>query len=80
MTSKTEDVLEKTDLKTLWSETLFEMLFDGLENEWSTNAMRQILKELKAKGLKTDKILHAVEKRYGKESAHKLYEKFKKRV
>ena len=80
MIVKTEEVLEKTDLRTLWSDTLFEMLFDGLENEWSTNAMRQILKELKAKGLKTEKILKAVEKRYGKASAHEFYKKFKKRI
>lgn len=80
MMENSEEILEKTDLKTLWSDTLFEMLFDAIENQWSNNAMRQILKELKAKGLNSDKILRSVEKRFGKESAQQFYDKFKKRV
>ena len=80
MMENSEEILEKTDLKTLWSDTLFEMLFDAIENQWSNNAMRQILKELKAKGLNSDKILRSVEKRFGKEPAKQFYDKFKKRV
>ncbi len=80
MISKTEDVLEKTDLKTLWSDTLFEMLFDAIENQWSNNALREILKHLKIKGLKPNKILQAIESRYGKESAHKLYERLNRHL
>jgi len=54
------------------------MLYDALENDWYNNALRQILKELKNKGLKPGKVLHKVQELYGKEMASKLYNKLKK--
>lgn len=78
MVTKTEEILEKTDLKTLWSDTLYEMLYDALENDWSNNALGQILKELKNKGLKPEKVLHKIEELYGKNISLKLYNKLKK--
>lgn len=80
MVTKTEEILEKTDLKTLWSDTLYEMLYDALENDWSNNALEQILKQLKNKGLKPEKVLHKVEELYGKDMALKLYNKLKKQA
>jgi hypothetical protein len=78
MTEKTEDILEKTDLKTLWTDTLFELLHDALKNNWSNNALRQIFKELKSKGYKPEKVIQNVKKRYGDDVAEKLYKKIKK--
>jgi alpha-N-acetylglucosamine transferase len=80
MNNKTEEILEKTDLKTLWSDTLFELLNDALENSWSNNALRHILNELKNKGHNNKKVIERMKKTYGEEVSQKLYEKLEKRM
>lgn len=75
MTEKEEDRLQTTDLTTLWSDTLIEMLNDAVQNDWSTNALMEILLELHQKGYKVDRVVRKVEKKYGQEAAAKLKEK-----
>ena len=75
MTKKEEDTLQTTDLTTLWSDTLLEMLNDAVQNDWSTNALMEILMELHNKGYKLGRVVRKIEKKYGQESAAKLKEK-----
>ena len=78
MMGKTEkETLQTTDLTTLWSETLIEMLHDAVQNDWSANALGEILFELHQKGYKVNRVVRKIEKRYGKEAAAKLLEKIK---
>lgn len=72
MTNKTEDILEKTDLRTLWSDTLIGMLSDAIEYNWSNNAIREILKELYNKGYKPKQLVRMVEKKFGPDAAQKF--------
>ncbi len=53
-------------------DTLVKTLFDGLENEWSNNALDVILQELVQKGYEEKKLLHMVEDSYGKPAALKV--------
>lgn len=73
-----EDSIPTTDLGTLWSETLLEMLYDGLRNDWSGNALLQILRELNHKGIKMDKVTEKVKKKMGSDAARLLLMKIKK--
>ena len=75
MTKKEEDTLQTTDLTTLWSDTLLEMLNDAVQNDWSTNALMEILMELHNKGYKLGRVVRKIEKKYGQEAAAKLKEK-----
>lgn len=72
MTNKSEDILEKTDLRTLWSDTLIGMLKDAIEYNWSNNAIREILKELYRKDYKPKQLVKMVEKKFGAEAALRL--------
>jgi len=72
MNNKSEDILEKTDLRTLWSDTLVSMLSDAIQYNWSNNAIREILKELYNKGYKPKQLVKMVEKKFGAEGALRL--------
>lgn len=39
-TDLTEDELLKTDLRTLWSDTLIELLCDAVKGKWSDKAIK----------------------------------------
>lgn len=73
----TEENSVQTTLRTLWSETLFEMLCEAVENDLSANAVREILKELIHKGYKLNRIAREVEKRAGKEGKKRLLSKIR---
>jgi hypothetical protein len=73
-----ENTAETSDLGSLWSETLLEMLFDGLRNDWSGNALLQILRELNQKGYKLDGVVEKVRKKMGSDAAKRLLIKIKK--
>lgn len=75
MVKSEKDALQTTDLTTLWSETLIEMLHDAVENDWSANALGEILFELHQKGYKVKRVVRKIEKKYGREAAAKLVEK-----
>ena len=71
-TGRTGDTTGKTSLRTLWSETLVEMLYDAIQNDWSNNALRVIIKELYKKGYNQDRLMKMVEKKFGKEACLKV--------
>lgn len=75
MTITEEKSVQTHTLRTLWSETLFEMLCEAVEHNWSANAVREILKELVHKGYKPNQIAREVEKRSGKEGKKRLLSK-----
>ncbi len=71
-TDITEDTLAKTDLRTLWSETLIDLLDDAVKGDWSDKAIRDIIKELYNKGYKTEQLIVMLEKKIGPEAADRL--------
>ena len=77
MTRKDEDTLQTTNLRTLWSETLIEMLYDAVQYDWSANALREILVELQRKGYKIDRVVKKINKKFGVEASARLLEKIK---
>ncbi len=72
MANKTEDKLKNTDLRSLWSETLVELMCEAVSEDWSEHAMGEIIKELYNKGYKTDQIIAMIDKRLGAEAAGRL--------
>ncbi len=72
MADKSEDKLKNTDLRTLWSETLLEMLVEGVQEGWSDKALNDIIKELFNKGYKTEQLIKILDKKLGPEAAIKL--------
>ena len=79
MTRTEKDTLLTTDLRTLWSETLIEMLYDAIQYDWSANALREILYELQKKGYKLSRVVKKIEKKFGKDAVSKLLGKIKKK-
>jgi hypothetical protein len=71
-TNITEDKLLKTDLRTLWSDTLVELLYDAVREEWSDNAIQEIIKELYNKGYKTEQLMKMLDMKIGPEAATRL--------
>ena len=71
-TDLTEDELLKTDLRTLWSDTLVELLCDAVKGEWSDKAIKEIIKELYTKGYKTERLMAILDKRFGPKAATRL--------
>ena len=70
--AKTEEELLKTDLRTLWSETLVELLCDAVKENWSDKAIKEIIKELYNKGYKTEQLMTMLDKKIGPEAATRL--------
>ena len=71
-TDITEDTLAKTDLRTLRSETLIELLHDAVKGNWSDKAIKDIVKELYSKGYKTEQLIAMLDKKIGPEAADRL--------
>lgn len=68
----TQENLAKTDLRTLWSETLIELLLDAVKEEWSDHIVQDIVKELYNKGYKTEQLIKLLEKKLGPDAATKM--------
>jgi len=51
--------------KTLWSETLLEMLFVSLRKNRGDREVRQLLRELRSKGYRRDELLIQTDQRLG---------------
>lgn len=64
-----EKILETTDIRTLWTETLLELLQDAIENQWSDHAIREIVRELQRKGYSQNRLIKTVKKKFGLETA-----------
>jgi len=71
-TDLTEDELLKTDLRTLWSDTLIELLCDAVKGKWSDKAIKEIIKELNNKGYKMERLMIILDKNLGSEAATRL--------
>ncbi len=71
-TDITEDNLLKTDLRTLWSDTLIELVCDAVKEDWSDNAIQEIIKELYYKGYKPERLMMTFEKMLGPDAATRL--------
>ena len=60
-----DDKTDLTQAKTLWSETILEILYEALRKERKDGEIRELLKEVRAKGFKRDYILDRVKKKIG---------------
>lgn len=76
-TNTSEETVHTTDLGTLWSETLFEMLNDAVQNDWSLNAVTELLKELHNKGYKIERVVKKMKNKFGEEAARRFLAKIK---
>jgi hypothetical protein len=56
---------EGTIAKTLWSETILEVLYESLKKNRSDAAIREILVEVRDKGFDSDYIIDRVNKKVG---------------
>ena len=68
----TQENIAKTDLRTLWSETLIELLLDAVKEEWSDHIVQDIIKELYNKGYKTEQLIKLLDKKLGPDAATKM--------
>ena len=68
----TNDLSGRVDFGSLWAETLVETLYDAIENNWSSNALRVIIKQLQNKGYSRKIILGLVEEKFGKAGCEKI--------
>lgn len=62
----------KTITKTLWSETIIEMLIDSLKRNASDKQVRELLREIRDKGFKRRYVLAKVEKSAGAAAAQRV--------
>jgi hypothetical protein len=61
-----DDNTSLTTAKTLWSETILEILFQSLKANKTDAVIKELLKEVKEKGFKADYIIQKVEKKIDK--------------
>lgn len=62
----------KTTAKTLWTETLLEILYETLRKNASDSELQKVLGECKTKGFKRSYILEKVEKKVGAAAASRV--------
>lgn len=60
---------EQTELKTLWSETILEILYASLQKDKSDAQIIDVLKDIQKKGYKPDYIINKVEKKVDKQAS-----------
>jgi hypothetical protein len=64
-----DDNTSLTTAKTLWSETILEILFQSLKANKTDAVIKELLKEVKEKGFKADYIIQKVEKKIDKKAS-----------
>ena len=69
---RTGDATNRFAFQMLEPDTLVKTLFDAIDNEWSGNALRLIIKELSRKNYDKKMLLHLVEDKFGKPTALKI--------
>ncbi len=67
-----DDATQKTIAKTLWSETLIDLLIVSLEKNLSDEKVTELLKELKQKKFKRDYIIGKIKKALGEKEANRV--------
>jgi len=60
---------DETEFKTLWSETILEILYTTLKQNKSDTVVMEILKEVLQKGFKRHYIVEKVEKKVDKQAS-----------
>lgn len=70
---------EQTELKTLWSETILEILYAALQKDKSDAQIIDALKDIQKKGYKPDHIINKVEKKVDKQASIRVKNLLKKR-
>ena len=70
--TETSDPTTVTVAKTLWSETLIDLLIVSLEKNQSDDKVRELLKELKQKKFKADYIIGKIRKALGEKEANRV--------
>lgn len=60
-----DDTTQKTIAKTLWSETLIDLLVIALQNNQSDKKVTELLRELKQRNFKNDYIIGKIGKTLG---------------
>lgn len=68
----TENEVAKTDLRSLWTDTLIDLLVDAVNHNWSDKVIQDLVKELYNKGYQTEKLMKLLERKLGPEAATKL--------
>jgi len=58
-----DDSTSMTTAKTLWTETILEVLYQSLKSNKSDTKIREVLTEVRLKGFKPDEIIEKVEKK-----------------
>ena len=67
-----DDTTQKTIAKTLWSETLIDLLIVSLEKNLSDKKVTELLRELKQKKYKRDYIIGKIKKALGEKEANRV--------
>lgn len=63
---------EETIAKTLWTETILEILYEALKRNKDDAAITEVLKEVRSKGFKQDYIFEKVTKKVDKQAASRV--------
>lgn len=66
-----------TQPKTLWSETLFDLLLDAVRRQKGDASIKEILRDLKRRGYKAEYVLAKVERELGREGLSRINRFFK---
>ena len=70
--TENDDATQKTIAKTLWSETLIDLLIVSLEKNLSDEKVTELLRELKQKKFKRDYIIGKIKKSLGEKEANRV--------
>jgi hypothetical protein len=69
--TKTQDTT-KTTAKTLWTETVLEILYETLRKNKDDAQLRNVLKEVQAKGFRRDQIIEKVGRKVDAQAATRV--------
>jgi hypothetical protein len=67
-----DDDTTKTTAKTLWTETILEILYETLRKNKDDASVRKILAEVQSKGFRRDYIVEKVGKKVGAQAANRV--------
>ena len=76
--NKPEEDTTRTVAKTLWSETILEILYETVRRGKSDRDIRKILKDVSAKGFKCDYVVNKVRKLVDEPAAERVRSLFPK--
>lgn len=68
----TEEDTTKTTAKTLWTETILEILYESLRRNKGDADIRKVLEEVRSKGFRRSYIIEKVEKKVDAKAASRV--------